>query len=819
MGVAMNEIVVKGARIHNLKNIDVSIPKNKLVVITGVSGSGKSSLAFDILFEEGRKQYLQSLGILPGIDEEERFDSLSGIAPTVAVQQNTIRQNNPRSTVGSKTGILNRLAILYSGEGHILCSTCGKEVGDCLVCPQCGNTEERLPASFFSYNAPNGMCIKCSGRGAYNEIRLEKLCPDNDTTLSQVLDRIAITPGYARLLKKKFAAYLQKPFFDMPAEVKQDFLYGHYVSSNYDNRSYSLMRIFQGGLYKNREELDGVFVRSVCNDCHGFRIGEEARRVLLCGKHIGELATMTLVELQVWIHAMGEEERFTGLGKNLLKEVARKIDMLVRSRLGHLSLYREIPTLSGGEIQRLFLNSHLDSKLESLIYILDEPTVGLHESEKAELLKILRNLNEIGNTVIIVDHDRNTIEAADYVIDMGPKAGEEGGEVVYQGEYAGFLKCPVSLTGGYLSGTIAIPIRDHERPRPSGDSFLTVRNACTHNLKGITVSFPLGKLVGIAGLSGSGKSSLITGTLLPLLKEHFLTRKSEKRETATDKSNGFFEEQDLLSEEHDAFETVGGKLEGAQRLSGYAEISQAPIGRTSTSNPASYIGLWDAVRRLFSEQPEARHKKLSAGHFSFNSKGACATCGGSGHETLWLGGNITIPITCRECHGKRYNPEALSIRYKDKNIFDILEMSVSEAVAFFKDQRAILPVLNVMERIGMGYIQLGQPTPTLSGGEAQRIKLAKEIGKRRKGNILYVLDEPTTGLSMYDTSKLIALLDELIRKGNSVIVIEHDPIVLGVCDWIIELGPGGGSEGGRLIAEGTPPMLKENVQSLTGRYL
>jgi excinuclease ABC A subunit len=815
----MNEIVVKGAHIHNLKNIDVVIPKNKLVVVTGVSGSGKSSLAFDILFEEGRKQYLQSLGILPGIDEEDRFESLSGMSPTIAVQQNTIRQNNPRSTVGSKTGILNLLAVLYSGEGQVLCSSCGSKTGNSLVCPQCGNKEERLTASCFSYNAPNGMCIKCSGRGAYNEIRMEKLCPDNETTLSQILDRIAITPGYEKLLKKTFATYLDIAFYSIPEEVRKDFLYGHYVSTNYDHRSYSLMRIFQGGLYKNQEKLNGVYVRTICTDCQGFRISEEARRVLLSGKHIGELAKMTIIELKTFLSSKVQTEPFTSFSKNLLKEIIRKIDALVRFHLGYLSLYREIPTLSGGEIQRLFLNSHLDSNLDSLVYILDEPTVGLHESEKAELLKSLKKLNEIGNSVIVVDHDRNTIENADYVIDIGPKAGKEGGKVVYQGEYPGLLHCPDSLTARYLSETMTTPLRNNEKPGTPDTPLLTIRNARTNNLKGITVSFPLGKLVGIAGLSGSGKSSLVSGTLLPRLKEFFCPQRNEKKGKHINDTNRFFEDQESTDENPDAIETVIGQLIGVERLSGYAEISQTPIGRTITSNPASYIGIWDPIRRLFAEQPIARQKNFSMGHFSFNSKGACTVCGGSGHETLWLGGNITIPITCRECHGKRYNAEALSIRYKDKNIFDVLEMDVSEAISFFGDQRAILPVLKVMERIGMGYIQLGQPTPTLSGGEGQRIKLAKEIGRRRKGPILYILDEPTTGLSIYDTSKLMMLMDELIKKGNSVIVVEHDPMVLRICDWIIELGPGSGSEGGYLVAEGTPRMLGQNPRSLTGKYL
>lgn len=447
----------------------------------------------------------------------------------------------------------------------------------------------------------------------------------------------------------------------------------------------------------------------------------------------------------------------------------------------------------------------------SLIYILDEPTAGLHESEKAELLKSINALKELGNTVIIVEHDKKTIEMAEYIIDIGPKAGIEGGEVIYQGNLAGLLKCNKSITGRYFSGKEATPVRKRI-DLTKETRYLTIRNAKTNNLKDVTVSLPLGVLVGIAGISGSGKSSLISDTLIPLLKGHF-----------RDKYDNFGINIEVAEIDDEAesviIETVVDKLEGMEHISGYAEMSQAPIGRNMNSNPITYVGIWDKIRRLFAKQPKAIQQQLSAGHFSFNSKGACSACGGNGREKIWMGGNFFIYNTCKECHGKRYNEEALSVKYKDKNIYDVLEMSVSEAVAFFQNERAIISTLKVMERIGMGYIKLGQPTPTLSGGEAQRIKLAKEIGRQRKGNILYVLDEPTTGLSLYDTAKLIQLLDELVKKGNSVVVIEHDTEVLSVCDWIIELGPKGGTEGGKIIAEGLPQALKTNKKSLIGKYL
>ncbi len=801
----MKNITIKGARLHNLKNIDISIPKNKLVVATGVSGSGKSSLVFDIIFEEGRKQYLKSLGILSGIDDEDKFDSISGIGPAVSVQQSVIRQSNPRSTVGSKTNILNLLSLLYSREGRIICPVCGTVSDSSLTCNNCGNKEEHLQASYFSYNTPNGMCIKCSGRGSYYRINMERLVPDDSTTMEEVFNKAGITPGYKKLLSKKYVNYFDLPFSNLLDEIKYEIIYGHQVNGNDEKRSYCLTRIFEARL-RNGEDLNGIYSVSECSECHGFRVGEEARSVLLGGRHIGELGKMNVSELEEFLEELPDKEALTPLGKNLLNEILNITRGLIKSRLGHLSLYRDLPSLSGGEIQRLFLNSHLSSKMDSLIYILDEPTAGLHESEKTELLKSITELKDLGNTVIVVEHDKDTIEMAEHIIDIGPKAGAEGGQVIYQGDLKGLLGCKDSITGQYLSGNIVIPQRKAKRNVAGNETpCLTIRNARTNNLKDVTVAFPLGAMVGIAGVSGSGKSSLVSDTLIPLLKGYFHNSNEEAESNSDDEPEGI--------------QTIADRLDGIEHIAGFAEISQAPIGRNINSNPASYVGIWDKIRLLFSQQQDAKSMEMSAGHFSFNSKGACPECGGSGRETIWLGDNLNIYNTCRECHGKRYSDEALSVRYKGKNIFNVLEMTVSEAVEFFKDNPGIISTLKVMDRIGMGYIKLGQPTPTLSGGEAQRIKLAKEIGRRRKGNILYIMDEPTTGLSLYDTSKLIQLIDELIAKGNSVIIIEHNPVVLKACDWIIELGPKGGAEGGKLIAEGTPQALKNNMESVTGRYL
>ncbi|HBF5457162.1 TPA: excinuclease ABC subunit UvrA [Clostridioides difficile] len=806
----MKEIKINGAKIHNLKNIDVSIPKDKLVVATGVSGSGKSSLMFDIVFEEGRKQYLQSLGILAGIDSEDKFDNIQGLAPTIAVQQNIIRQSNPRSTVGTRTNILNMLTLLYSVEGQIMCTMCDTPVSDNLICNNCGYEEERLRPSYFSYNSSDGMCMKCSGHGAYFEINIEKLVLDKHDTLKQVLDRARITPGYLRVFSKKFNDYLDIQFLQLPEEVRNEVLYGHYENGK---KSSSLSKVFHNR-YKRGEDLNGVYTMTACSDCNGFKIGEEARRVLLNGKHIGELGKMTILEIDDFLKILIDQGNLNTFGTNLVNDILSKTRHLIESRLGHLSLYREMSTLSGGEMQRLFLNSHLDSEMDSLIYVLDEPTAGLHESEKIDILKSIKKLKDLGNTVIVVEHDKNTIEMAEHIIDIGPKAGVEGGQLVYQGDLEGLLQSDKSLTGQYISGKYPMPNRTSNKNITHTDKIpcITIQNANTNNLKNVTVSLPLGAMVGISGKSGSGKSSLISDTLLPLLRSQFNNHTINNQTNSSESEIG--DEDDYT-----VVETIADRLIGTKHISGYSEISQSPIGKNMNSTPASYIGIWDKIRTLFAGQPESSERGFTAGHFSFNSKGACSKCSGSGYEKVWLGNNLSIDHTCSECQGKRFNDESLSIKYKNKNIHDILNMSVSEAVHFFKDIPNIVSHLNVLEQIGMGYIKLGQPTPTLSGGESQRIKLAKEIGKKRNGNILYVLDEPTTGLSLYDTAKLIQLLDELVSNGNSVIVVEHDIDVLNVCDWIIELGPEGGDKGGYIIAEGSPKVLKENPKSITGRYL
>ena len=781
----MKNILIKGARLHNLKNIDVLLPKNKLIAATGVSGSGKSSLVFDIIYEEGKRRYLNSLGVYAGVDEEEKFDSIEGLGPTVAVRQNVVRQNNPRSTVGSRTNIINLLAQLYESDGET------------------SNDEktERLFAGYFSYNNPNGMCLRCGGRGAFYQIDLEKLDAGGKLTTREIFAKVKPSPGYAGLLNRHFAEYLDLPFSNIADDIKGDILYGRYSGQNASRRSVCLERILAGQVRKYGKDPLGCYSYSICPDCRGSRIGEESRRVLISGKHIGELAVMGLVELNSFAHKELAVQKLSSYGTNLIAEIERKTRALIGARLGHLSLYREISSLSGGEIQRLFLFERLDSGVGSLIYIFDEPTAGLHESEKIELIETLEKLKNGENTVIVVEHDLGIINRAEYIIDLGPNAGPEGGEIIYQGEPAGLANCPGSITGQYLFGEAAMPKRKCRPPLDSGFC-LEILGAKTNNLKNINISIPLGVIVGIAGVSGSGKSSLVSDTLLPMLKANL----NNLNETGED------EARDSLAPDIK-------ELRGIKHIRGCAEVLQEPIGRSRNSNPVSYIGTWDKIRKIYASQALAKEKGFSAGHFSFNSRGACQSCGGSGREKMWLGADLFFNNPCPECHGKRFNEEALSVTYRGKNIFDILEMSVTEAAAFFGEFPGVCGMLKILERTGMGYIKLGQPTPELSGGEAQRIKLAREIGKRRKGNILYAFDEPTAGLSPSDTARLILLLDELASKGNSLIVIEHDINVLSICDWIIELGPGGGNDGGHIIAEGRPEELKNNSGSITGRYL
>ena len=840
----MEEIKIRGARIHNLKNINLTIPKGRLVVITGISGSGKSSLAFDILFEEGKNRYLSSIGILAGLDNEDRFDTMEGIGPTVAVRQNTIRQSNPRSTVGTKTGILNQLALIYASDGKAL-----------------DEQRKSLSPGFFLYTTADGMCVRCQGRGSYYDINLEQLIPDKRTSLLQVYESLQVTAGFLRILKKKYGRHFETPFWELPEDIWGEVVYGTYDNGK---QNYCLERILRNA-YEKGEDVEAVYEKRTCTACQGERIGEEAREVFLDGKQIGELGQMTLSGLLHFLSLIPEEE-LSQFGRNVVKNMMEKLTHLIQFRLGHLTLYREMASLSGGEVQRIFLHLHLESRLDSLIYVFDEPMAGLHPSEKQSMIKAVMELRDLGNTVIVVEHDKEMIRQADHIIEIGPKAGAEGGTVVFQGNYEEYEKAD-TLLSLYLSGKCLMPERT-VRKHIFNEDCLTLEHANTHYLKDLTVAFPLHAMVGIAGLSGSGKSSLITETLLKRLASACKSKKTiackSRKTIASQYGKGFTSqldqvntsqfEQVIESQSGEAIESRFNKtiesqtdkmvesqsdnaiesqsdnaidwnyghangIAGVEWISGFVKISQEPIGRTANSTPASYIGIWDKIRELFAKEPEAKLRNMNAGHFSFHSKGACQDCGGSGYERIFLTSDFFVDKLCRSCHGKRFNDESLSIDYNGMTIAGVLEMSIEEAVLYFADKNSIVKPLRILEQMGMGYLRLGQPTSSLSGGEAQRVKLAKELGRQLKGNMLYVLDEPTTGLSLYDTALLLKLLDQLVATGNSVIVIEHNTEVLKSCDYIIELGPEGGDEGGEIIATGTPEQLITNPNSKTGRYL
>ena len=835
----MNNIEINNAHLHNLKNIDVSIPKNKLITATGISGSGKTTLFFDIIFNEGRKRYLESLGMINPIIDNNSFDDINGIGPTIAIKQKIIRQSNPRSVVGTRISALNYLHLLFSYEGKKKCTKCGElidfnsaqieqnlvmygrqDLNPDYICENCGNGEERLESSFFSFNSFQGMCLTCKGRGFVSDLEWDAVIPDKKTTLQQVLKNAKLfkLKTFQRKVvecQKQYDFSVNTPFSELPSEVQNILLYGIYPDK-LEKSNLNIVDVVKRRHSRLQISTDLVSVKK-CPDCDGFRIGEDARKTLINEKHIGQIGLMTISDLNEFLNDC-KRIKFSTIGLNLLRKIQANVDSLINIGLSYLTLYRELPSLSAGEIQRLSLMKHLDSKINSITYIFDEPTMGLHETEKNNIITKIKKLKNLGNSVFLIEHDKNFISKSDEIIDFGPLAGTNGGEIVYQGNYEGLLKDPISITGKYLTGSLKLPEKKTDEYVEITETApkLKIYHAIKHNLKNINVEIPLYAITGICGVSGSGKSSLISDTLIPLLRNYFHSRKSINDKIG--KKINKITESDEISKENIKESTNLTFLEGAHKLDGFLEVYQEPIGRHHNSNILTYTKSWEKVRRIFANQPDSLKNGYKMGHFSFNSKGACPECKGAGFRRLWLG-QMYVSHKCTRCKGTKFKDEILNIRYKGNNIVDILNMSVSEAVEFFKDDRSIFNMLSILERIGMGYLTLGQPTNSLSGGESQRVKIAKELGRNKKGHILYILDEPTSGLSLFDTAKLLSLFQDLVNDGNSIIVIEHDLDILSYCDWIIELGPEGGPNGGQIIAKGAPIDITNNPSSIIAPFL
>lgn len=780
-------ISIKGAKIHNLKNVDVKIPKNKLTVITGVSGSGKSSLAFDTLYEEGKKRYLMFSGTQFMVDTTSNFQSITGLSPTVAVEQRIIRQSNPRSTVGTRTKISSMLAVLFSTAGKR-----SEAFDDGLP----------LTMEMFQKNSPKGMCVKCLGKGQIYKLDEDKLFGDRSKAIDELVFGVA-KRGSTRNMMDSFCKYYDVTINQKTSTLTDKqfhyLIYGDGGKTKFPGFIPWIIQIMNspGGRLKYLLTQDGDLTFEKCPKCGGTGLGEQAINTTVGGKTITELENMYITELYDFLNS--QKDKLSSA--NLVKDILTKLECMIDVGLHHLALSRPVPSLSGGEIQRLFLVSFIIAEMDSIIFIFDEPTIGLHEIEKQKLISIIKNLVNRGNTVVAVEHDENFMRAADYIIDIGPGAGILGGQRIFQGSLQEFMNCENSKTAPYLSGSKKFSVKE-EYKSIDKSKLLTIENASIHNLRNITVDFPLGIIIGVAGVSGSGKSSLIADTLVPKLKEILKAKFSGS-------------EDDEFS-----YECGDALLKGVENIKKCIVVDQKSIGRSRTSCPATYVGIFDRIRKLLANTDEAKENGYTESLFSVNSQGGCKACKGDGVIHYYVGYGNFIDVPCESCGGTGFVEEAMEIKLCNKNIREILEMSVLEALEFFRDiDKTVYNMLSILNRVGLGYLKLGQQTPTISGGEAQRIKLAKELGKRQSKNSLYILDEPTTGLSFDDSEKLIYLLKELCDNGNTIIVTEHDPVVLSNCDYIIELGPGGGSDGGYIISTGTPKELKKNKKSIIGRYL
>jgi excinuclease ABC subunit A len=933
-----NSIFVKGAREHNLKNIDIEIPRDKLVVITGLSGSGKSSLAFDTLYAEGQRRYVESLSAYArqflGQMEKPDVDYIEGLSPAISIDQKTTSRN-PRSTVGTVTEIYDYLRLLYARIGIPHCCECGREIAqqtvdqmvdsiaslgegtriqllapvvrgrkgeyhkliddikksgyvrlrvdgkimdindeitldknkkhtieiivDRLVirsdmhkrladsletvlnlsggiavvnivegkemvfsqnfaCSHCGTSIEELTPRMFSFNNPFGACPCCSGLGTLLKMDPDIIIPDRSKSLSEGAIRAggwnfengdSYSRMYIEALAKHYKFSLDTPVKRLPAHIVEIILYGTKgqkikVEYNNENGKGTLMMPFEGVItsmerrYREtrsdtmKQYYEGFMSSDVCPECRGKRLKKESLAVTIGGRNIYEVTCMSVLEIKEFFNRLELTERERMIAHQILKEINQRLSFLLDVGLEYLTLSRSAGTLSGGEAQRIRLATQIGSGLMGVLYILDEPSIGLHQRDNSKLLNTLKKMRDLGNTLIVVEHDEDTMYAADHIIDMGPGPGINGGNVVCAGTVDEIINCEASITGRYLSGKVSIDAPEKRR-EPDG-RWLKIIGARENNLKNIDVEIPLGVFTCVTGVSGSGKSSLINEVLYKKLASD-LNRARTK------------------AGEHDS-------IIGIEHLDKVINIDQSPIGRTPRSNPATYTGVFDHIRSLFAETSESKMRGYKPGRFSFNVKGGrCEACSGDGIIKIEMHFLPDVYVPCEVCKGKRYNRETLEVRYKGKNISEVLDMTVEDALEFFKNIPSIQKKLQTLYDVGLSYIKVGQPSTTLSGGEAQRIKLAAELSKRSTGKTMYILDEPTTGLHIADVHRLTDIIQRLVEGGNSVIVIEHNLDVIKTADYIIDLGPEGGDKGGYVVAAGTPEEIADNESSYTGQYL
>jgi len=836
-------ISIRGARLHNLKNVDLDIPKNQLVVLTGLSGSGKSTLGFDILHKEGQRQYMESLGMVSFGLSRPPVDAIIGLSPSISVDQYLTNQS-PRSTVGTSTDVYTYLRVLFARLGHRPCPACKRDIpptfgipGDdweidaeasvtpdsseqTFPCLHCGAPVPEMGMASFSFNKPEGACPTCTGLGFIHAANLERL-----VDLERSISSGAVT-GWNQIqvsyhIQILRAAWEHYGFHFDPARpvkeytpVERDLLFYGVASPRFQRHFPNLEppATVRGGRFEGvatnllrryaeriqdadyRQKMAEFLVTQTCPDCAGTRLRPESRTVTVDSHTIVEIARLSFDTLAGWLTNLRQSLSPPELliAAAVLDDLSLRIGRLLEVGVGYLTCERSSPTISAGEAQRLRLASLVGSGLTGVLYVLDEPTIGLHPRDTRRLIHLLRRLRDLGNTVLVIEHDLEMIRSADFMVDIGPGAGKHGGQIVAAGTPDEVSRQPGSLTGDFLAGRASVPMPEHRRS--PGGKYLTITGARQHNLQYITVQFPLGLLIAITGVSGSGKSSLVFDTL---------DRAGRQRFYGAGDPPG----------EYDA-------IQGWEHIAKIVSIGQEPIRRIPRSNAATYTDVFTPVRAAFAAQPEAQQRRFTARHFSFNMPGGrCERCEGAGVLMVQMHFLPDVEVRCPSCHGRRFNAETLAIKYRGYDIAQVLSLTIEEAGELFADLPPVASRLKILSDVGLGYLQLGQPATTLSGGEAQRIKLAKELGRRSSGHVLYLLDEPTVGLHAADTARLLALLQRLVDAGNTVLIVEHNLDVIKTADWVIDLGPEGGAAGGRVVAQGAPEQLAREESSYTGQCL